>query len=71
MTVKELKAMLENYPDDMGVIYTCYSDYSHIDEEMWSVVEAVDHGNYIMRSHPTMSEENKAKAKMYLHLVGN
>lgn len=71
MNVGELKKMLDKYPDDMELIHTCCSDYELIDEGMWSVVSAVFQGGYVMRSHPTMSADNKAREKQYLHLVGN
>lgn len=71
MTVGELKVMLEKYPDDMEVANERYSDYQVITEDEWSVVEAVPKRDWVMRSHPTMSDENKATAKMFLLLVGN
>jgi len=79
MTVLELKNMLEKYPDEMQIIHDCMSDYEDIDEEMFTVVEAVFSGGkvrssreaYYMRSHQTMSDENKWKAEMCLHLYGN
>jgi hypothetical protein len=73
MNVGELKKMLEKYPDDMEILNSRYSDYELVDESDWSVVEAVPQEScgYVMRSHLTMSAENKAKAKKYLHLLGN
>lgn len=71
MNVAELKKMLEKYPDDMEIIHTYYSDYDSITEEKWSVLKAVHTDNgWIMRSHPTMSEEHKLKEKEYLYLEG-
>jgi len=71
MNVGELKKMLEQYPDDMEILNERWSDYSIVLESEWTVVKAVPQGCYIMRSHPTMSAENKAKEKEYLHLFGN
>ena len=71
MTVADLKKMLERYPDDMELLNGRYSDYALINEDEWSVVEGVSQGGYVMRSHPTMSPENKARAKKYLYLEGN
>ena len=69
MNVGELKKMLENYPDDMEVLNGRCSDYEIISEREWSVVKGVDRGDgWIMRSHPTMSAENKALEKDYLYL---
>ena len=70
MNVGELKKMLEKYPDDMDVIHTMMSDYALINEDDWFVVSAVLQTSYVMRSHPTMSTDNKAREKQYLHLVG-
>ncbi len=71
MNVGELKKMLEQYPDDMEVIHTRCSDYEIVEEKDWWVVMAVPKDWGVMRSHPTMSPENKALEKKYLHLVGN
>lgn len=69
MTVGELKKMLEKYPDDMSIIHTFCSDYAHIEEKEWSIIEGVDKGGYVMRTHPTMAKEHKIEK--FLHLVGN
>jgi len=71
MNVGELKKLLERYPDDMEILNSRRSDYILVREEDWSVVKAVPKDFYWMRSHPTMSDENMAKEKEYLHLVGN
>lgn len=72
MNVGELKKMLEQYPDDMELLNDRCSDYDLIKESEWSVVGAVPQsGGWFMREHPTMSEDNKAKVKQYLHLAGN
>lgn len=71
MNVGELKKMLEQYPDDMDIITDRCSDYAQIELDGWSTVKAVPKDFYWMRSHPTMSEENKMKEKEYLHLSGN
>lgn len=63
--------MLEKYPDDMEILHSRYSDWEIIEEDDWSVVEGVQQGERVMRSHPTMSPDNKAREKKYLHLVGN
>jgi hypothetical protein len=71
LTVGELKKMLEQYPDDMEIVNQRYSDYQIISEDEWSVVEGVDKDGWVMRAHPTMSDDNKARVKKYLHLEGN
>lgn len=71
MNVKDLKRMLEKYPDDMEILNGRYSDYEIISEDEWSVVKGVDKDGWVMRSHPTMNEENKALEKEYLYLKGN
>lgn len=71
MNVKELKEMLEKYPDDMEVLTSRCSDYEVVEKDEWSVVEAVPQSGYVMRGHSTMSNENKLKMKKYLFLNGN
>lgn len=71
MNVKELRELLAQYPEDMEVMHGMYSDYHIIDEVDWSLQDGVDMGGWVMRSHRTMSEENKQKAKTYLALAGN
>lgn len=72
MTVGDLKKMLEQYPDDMEIVNTRCSDYDNITEDEWGVVKGVpNESGWIMRSHPTMSANNKANEKEYLHLAGN
>ncbi len=72
MNVGELIKMLEKYPKDMEVIHEMYSDYAAISEDEWNVVDAVPNsGGWLMRAHPTMSEENKEVQKKCLCLDGN
>lgn len=71
MNVGQLRKMLKQYPDDMEILNTRCSDYDIVTEDEWSVVKGVFQGEWVMRSHPTMSEENKQKEKSYLHLQGN
>lgn len=71
MNVGGLKKMLEKYPDDMEILNERCSDYDVVKEEDWTVVSGVPNGEWVMRSHPTMSPENKSKEKLYLHLAGN
>lgn len=72
MNVAELRAKLAEYPDDMEILYCYRSDYERLEADALTVVEAVEKTNgYWMRSHPTMSVENKANAKSYLLFPGN
>lgn len=71
MNVGQLKKMLEQYSDEMEIINGRYSDYQIISENEWSVVMGVDKNGWVMRSHPTMSQENKDNEKAYLYLEGN
>lgn len=71
MNVGELKRFLESYPDDMPIIYKYCSDYERLAAEDIEVVKAVDKGGYIMRTHLTMSEQNKAKERLMLCFPGN
>lgn len=71
MNVGDLKKMLEQYPDDMEILNGRHSDYVLISEDEWSVVKGVPNDGWVMRSHRTMSEENKKKECEYLYLEGN
>ena len=73
MNVKQLIEALSEYPDDMEVIQRRYSDYYLLDKKDFFTVWAVHQEScgYIMRSHNTMSDENKAKEKEYLYFEGN
>lgn len=72
MNVGDLKKMLEQYPDEMEILNERCSDYQLISESEWKVVKGVlNPGCWVMRSHPTMSEDNKSKEKEYLFLEGN
>lgn len=72
MNVKDLKEILKDLPDDMEILETRYSDYGLMAKDSWSVVNAVPcSGDWFMREHETMSEENKANKKPYLHYEGN
>ena len=66
MNVKELKLMLDAYPDDMEVLTAMFSDYEVLRDIV--VIEAVPQTDYVMRAHSTMSDENKLKAKKYLYI---
>ena len=71
MTVHELWMMLATYPGDMEIVNQRMSDWQIITAADWSIVKGVDKDGWVMRSHPTMSEANKAKEKSYLALEGN
>jgi len=71
MTVKDLKKMLEKYPDNMDIITERCSDYVIVIESEWKVVKGVVEDCWVMRSHYTMSQENKKKEKELLLLKGN
>lgn len=71
MTVGEIKELLNKYPDDMEVVNIRRSDYQIIDKKDWYVVKGVKKDYWVMRSHPTMSKENKLQEKEYLVLDGN
>ena len=71
MTLGELKKLLAQYPDDVEVIFPKYSDYVHIEAAQVELIKAVPPKGeelWVMRSDPTMSEENKAREKTYLTL---
>lgn len=71
MNVKELKALLEKYPDDMEVLYCLHSDYERLEADDICTRGAVDQNGYFMRSNHRMSLDNKAREKTYLIFPGN
>jgi hypothetical protein len=71
MNVGDLKKMLEKHPDDMEIVNGRCSDYCLIEEDEWEIIKGVKNDGWVMRSHPTMSQENKKKEKEYLYLEGN
>lgn len=68
MNVGELKKVLEQYPDHLPVIVTLHSDYDIVDSKNVEVIRAVPTDWGVMRSHPTMSDENKAKERSFLYI---
>ena len=76
MTVKELIAHLQTFPHDCEVICSRYSDYQDFGPDEVTLVTAVRKGrDYIMDSplrwHGTMSSEDTAAMKQYVHFAGN
>lgn len=68
MNVRELREILDRYPAETCVIVNQCSDYAHVEAEGISIVPGVEQDWGVMRSHPTMSDENKGKEKSYLLL---
>lgn len=66
MNIKELKAIIANIPDDTEIVIERHSDYALVDEHYF--IKGVDKNGWIMRTHPTMSEENKVNEKEYFLL---
>jgi hypothetical protein len=71
MNVKELRELLATFPQDLEVLYECYSDYDRLEGHEIKVGKAVDQGGYQMRPHYSMSAENKAKLQDFLIFPGN
>ena len=70
MNVKKLKELLSQYPEDIELVIFVHSDYQFLDDECLSTVNLVDKVFYLIRAHPSMSEENVKKEKQYLK-IGN
>lgn len=68
MNVGELKKLLEQYPDHLPVIVSLHSDYDIVDSKNVGVIRAVPTDWGVMHSHPTMSDENKAKERSFLYI---
>jgi len=71
MNVGELRKALEQYPDDLEILYEFCSDYERLEAGDLKTVEAVDQNGYWMRAHSTMSADNQARKKTYLLFPGN
>jgi len=71
MTKAELVKYLEKFDDNAEILYVQYSDYRILEEKDIDLFRAVPKRLYVMRSHPTMSEENKAKEKDFIVFPGN
>lgn len=71
MTVKEMKEMLDCFPDDMEILHERYSDYEDLEDKHFYVEKGVRKDLWVMRSHSTMSDENKSLEKEYLVIEGN
>ena len=84
MTIKELKEFLEQFPEDMEILETRYSDFISMKVESWGKIKAIDVRNnrgYIMHypSYDWRLKDPKYKAeiesvgkvKEYVHFIGN
>ena len=71
MTKAELVKYLEKFDDNAEILYCMHSDYSILEANDIELIRAVPKRFYVMRSHPTMSEENKAKEKDFIIFPGN
>jgi hypothetical protein len=71
MNVGQLKQLLAELPDDLEIVNERRSDYEVISVDDWSIVTGVEKGGWVMRSHPTMTSENRRAGKKYLLLRGN
>ena len=68
MRVKDLVAKLLTHDPELEVIIDMFSDYDLLDDDCLHVGSAVPASGFVMRSHPTMSAENKQREKLYLYL---
>lgn len=72
VTVQALIKYLQTLPPKMKVLFEQYSDYSPLTLDQIKTDEAVDQGNdWLMRAHPTMSDENKKNTKTFVIFPGN
>ena len=73
MNIKELKDLISDLPDDMEILNRRCSDWAVISKEEWDITYGVPEKDscWVMRSHPTMSDERKMNEKKYLALDGN
>lgn len=74
MNVKELREYLTQFPDEMEVIITRYSDYELLAPDgCISVRKGLEVGGtaWITRWHPSMDALKQAMARDYLLIHGN
>lgn len=74
MTVKELRAHLAQFPGDMEVLETRYSDFSPMALDSWGLIDGIPQvsGRYgwVQRADQ-LTDEHRSKMKTYLHYAGN
>ena len=74
LTIKSPKDFIKDLPDDMGVVVERHSDYALLESYEIALIEAVPDENplveWVTSSHPTMSQEHKAREKTYLKIGG-
>ena len=66
MTVRDLIDKLRMYDQDLEVITDEYSDYTHVTTV--GGLKGVNKGDWIMRSHSSMSEDNKKNEQLFLYI---
>lgn len=75
MTTRELRALLLRLdPDEnMEVICSRFSDFQAITDDEVTVMRGVPKptAQYVMRTHPTMSPEDVAAVRDFIHFEGN
>lgn len=71
ITVAQLIAHLQTFDPNLPVIYERYSDFDWMELNQVHQTNAVNKDWYIMRSHPTMSEEDKNKMISAIIFPGN
>jgi hypothetical protein len=73
MTVKDLIAKLQTFPENLEVLEQRYSDFQYMDPGSWQTVEAMPYpsGGWVQRAQYSMTEELKAKCKTYVVFWGN
>lgn len=74
MTVKEFRAYLAQFPDDMEILETRCSDLGPMELDSWYTVQGIQRvsGKYgwVQRAHQ-MTDENRSQVREYLHYGGN
>jgi hypothetical protein len=64
MTVKELKALLDQYPDDLRIATSLHSEYVELDDRA-APIELFENGGYLSRPY---RDEDRPKARTWLLL---
>jgi hypothetical protein len=68
LTVKDLREHLEQFPDNMEVVYSCCSQWTKMHRHEVSTLEGFDNGGYISQS---FRPKDQALVKTFLAFPGN
>ena len=77
MKVKELKALLDKFPDEAVIIHTMMSEFDIFEEDDIGLIEASDkkialrNGQYIRYARHQWAKNEKPEFVTVVHITGN